>query len=242
MNGNNALRLLVFLFLILGAEAGWGQCPTCWRDRGDRFEGVSSQQVSTGLELLGVHYKRAGQIDIKAGTLRLFFWLPESVSPQIVVWEPSTNYMMMPKDHRYSKGLQSFSWPRQAVLAPLGVNVDTLYTRVQDSRGVYFPALISTSEKPTPAGSYAFILQSGGAIDARCTIEHEVNGRVTPVRSLRVEEEFGGIFQIDWDGRDDQGKPVATGTYVLRLQGTEEGETLEDLSYTVAFQHYGRFE
>lgn len=243
MSRNNKVRRFWLLSAILGfVSPAWSQCPTCWSDRGDRFEGISSQQVSSGLELLGVHYLRAGGINASAPRLHLFFWLPEPVSPQIVVWQPRTNYMMMPKDRRYPKGLQSFSWPRQEVIARLGVNADTLYLRVHDSRDVYFPALLSTSEKPTPAGSYAFILQSAGGIDARCTVEHEVDGRMAPVRSFRVEEEFGGILQIKWDGLDDHGKPVVAGTYALRLQGTLEGEPIGELNYILSFQHYGHFQ
>jgi hypothetical protein len=102
--------------------------------------------------------------------------------------------------------------------------------------------LLSTSEKPDPAGSYAFILKSGGGIEAQCTIEREIAGKLTPVRSLAVKEEFGGIFPINWDGRDDGGQPVAMGTYVLRLHGTLEGEPIGDLNYTLSFQHYGLFQ
>lgn len=245
MNRNSTTLAFLVLFVVLGSvNLAWGQCAACkWSDRGDRFEGIASRQVSGGCcELLGVQYKRAEKIDANASKLRLFFWLPESASPEIVVWQPSTNYMMVPKDKKYAKGLQSFSWPRQAVLEPLGVNIDTLYTRVHDSREVYFPALLSTSDRPKPAGSYLFILESGGGIDARCTVEREANGKLTPIRSFPFKEDFGGVFQVGWDGLDDQGKPAAAGTYVLRLKGLLDGETIEDLNYTIRFQHYGRFE
>jgi hypothetical protein len=245
MNRNSATTAILVLFVSLASrDLAWSQCAACkWSDRGDRFEGIASRQVSGGCcELLGVHFKRTEKVDANAPKLTLFFWLPESANPEIVVWQPSTNYMMVPKEKKYLKGLQRFSWPRQAVIEPLGVNIDTLYTRVHDSNQVYFPALLSTSEKPKAVGSYLFVLESGGAIDARCTVERETNGKLTPIRSFRYKQDFGGVFQVAWDGLDDQGRPAAAGTYLLRLKGSLEAETIEDLNYTVRFQHYGRFE
>jgi hypothetical protein len=248
-NRNGPMRWLFVLLAVLGsANLVWGQCETCkWlkrgKDQSERYEGIKSRPVSGGCcEILGVHYERKDRINASASQLHLFFWLPESVSPRILVWQPSTNYMMEPVNKKYPKGLQSFSWPRQEVIAPLGVNVDTLYTTVRDSREVYFPALLSTSERPKPAGSYAFVLESGGGISGQGTIERESAGKLTPVRSFPIEEEFGGRVQINWDGLDGQGKPVAAGTYVLRLKGTLEGETIEPLNYILHFQHYGNFE
>ena len=245
MNRHSTTRaLLALLAVFLATHPVWGQCQTCkWSDRGDRFEGIANKEVSGGCcEILGVHYKRAGKIDASASKLNLFFWLPEAASPEIVVWQPTTNYMMVPKSRKYPGGLQSFSWPRQVVIEPLGVNIDTLFTRVRDSREVYFPVLLATSSNPEPAGSYLFILQSGVGIDARCIIERDAGGRLTPIRSFPFQEEFGGIFQIPWNGLDDQGKPAPPGTYVLHLTGEQEGETIETLNFSVRFQHYGHFQ
>jgi len=245
MNRNHTIRWPLVSFLILGyASTTWAQCTACkWSDRGDRFEGIKGQPVSGGCcEVLGVHYRQAEKISTNATRLNLFFWLPEPLSPEIVVWQPSSNYMMMPKDKPYAKGLQKFSWPRQEVIAPLKLDLDTLYTKVRGLGDVYFPVLLTTSAKPKPTGSYVFFLESSGGIDAQCTIEREVDGRLTPIRSLRhVQEEFGGPVQIEWDGLDDRGKPAGAGVYVMRLKGQLEGESIENLNYTLHFQHYGRF-
>jgi len=250
MSRNSRTQWFLVLFTVLGsANLVWGLCETCkyskrGKDQSERFEGIQGRKVSGGCcEILGVHYERKDKINTSAPELHLFFWLPEPVMPDILVWQPSTNYMMEPVKKKYSKGLQSFSWPRQEVIVPLGVKVDTLYTTIQDSsRKVYFPALLSTSDKPAPVGSYAFVLESGGGISGQGTIEREVAGKLVPIRSFPVEEEFGGPVQLHWDGLDGQGKLAAAGTYVLRLKGTLEGETIEPLNYMLHFQHYGNFE
>ncbi|HKI00537.1 MAG TPA: hypothetical protein VKK31_01020 [Thermoanaerobaculia bacterium] len=248
MNIHGKTRAILLLLVVLvSARAVWGLCQTCgWRDRGDRFEGIATEQIAGGggcCEIVGIHYKRAGKIDASASRLNLFFWLPAEATPDIRVWQPSTNYMMVPKLKKYPGGLRSFSWPRQDVIGQLGVNLDTLFTRVHDdSRKVYFPVLLSTSSNPEPAGSYLFILESGVGINARCTVEREAGGKLTPIRNFPWQEEFGGILQIPWDGLDDKGKPAAPGTYVFQLSGQQEGERIETLNFKVRFQHYDKFQ
>lgn len=235
--------LLVGLFAAVSGASG--DCPSCkWTDRGDRFEGIARRQVSGGCcELLGVHYQRADQLASGAERLSLFFWLPAEMTPEIVVGQRDVNYLMTPKSRGYGRGLQRFSWPRGEVLAPLRVQIDTLQARVSDSAAVYFPALLSTSDRPIPAGKYAFVLESAGALDLQCTIAREEKGRLVPVRSFRQTEEFGGVFTVEWDGRDDRGQRVAGGVYVLRLDGQVEAETIQPIrGYKVAFQHYDQFQ
>lgn len=244
--GSTGWKIAVALswLLIISAGGVWGQCVSCrWADRGDRFEGIAKSQKSGGCcDLLGVHYKRADRITETADKLYLHFWLPAEGTPEIVVWQPDLNYLMVPKSKHYGKGLQRFAWPRQEVLAPLGVKIDSLYVRVSNGARIHFPTLLSTSEKPVPSGTYAFILESGGPLDIRCTIEREEKGRLMPVRSFSQTEDFGGTFTVEWDGRDDKGGAVPGGVYVLRLKGRLEAERIQRIDYTVSFQHYDRFQ
>lgn len=236
-------RMVWSVALLLGAvsEAG-AECPDCkWSDRGDRFEGVKSRQVSAGaVELLGVQYQRKGQVKKDAPKVYLHFRLPAVETLQIVVWEPATNYLMMPKERKLGQGRQHYAWPRGAVIAPLGLELDALYPKVCNPAKLYFPALLSTDDKPSPTGDYLFTLASSGGVAATCTVEREVEGRLAAVRSFACGEDFGGVFRVQWDGRDDAGKPVPEGVYVLRLKGTVEAETIDRLNFTVSFQHYGR--
>lgn len=229
----------ILLTIVLPARA---QCAKCkLTDRGDRMEGIASRQVSGGCcALLGVQYQPASGPD-RAPSLYLHFWLPKPSAPLIKVWEPETNYLMVPKKKMYDQGLQSFSWPRTEVIEPLGLPVDSLYVSVSDAvQKIHFPALLSTSEQPAPAGPYLFVLQSGGGINVTCTIERQVEGRLVPVRTFQHQERFGGVFQIEWDGKDDNQKPAPEGIYVLRLKGTVKSERIKRLNYTLTFQHHGR--
>lgn len=233
----------LWIALMLAAvEAAGAECATCkWSDRGDRFEGVKSRQVSAGaVELLGVQYEPAGPVKENAANVYLHFRLPAATSPQIVVWEPSTNYLMIPRERKLEPGPRSYSWPRSAVIAPLGLKLDGLYLKVSNPAKVYFPALLSTDEQPASPGRYLFAFESSGSVDATCTVEREVAGKLSVVRSFPHREDFGGIFRIPWNGLDDAGNPVPEGVYVLRLKGTVEAETIERLSFTVSFQHDGR--
>ena len=38
------------------------------------------------------------------------------------------------------------------------------------------------------------------------------------VRTLVKKQQFAGHYQVQWDGRDDKGKPVGSGMYLYRLQ------------------------
>jgi flagellar hook assembly protein FlgD len=53
---------------------------------------------------------------------------------------------------------------------------------------------------------------------------YDVNGRV--VRTLvSVERQPAGVYQVEWDGRNQAGLPVASGMYFYRLQA---GDRLVD--------------
>jgi hypothetical protein len=232
-------RFAILLMIALPLRA---QCAKCkLSDRGDRLEGIASRQVSGGCcALLGVQYSPAGGATGTPSSLHLHFWLPQPTTPLIKVWEPETNYLMMPKKKEYDRGLQRFSWPRAEVIDPLGLKVDALYVRVSDAANVHFPALLSTSENPRLSEPYLFILQSGGRLNVTCTVERQMEGRLVPIRTFQHREPFGGVFQIEWDGKDDNRNPAPEGVYVLRLKGTVETERIQRLNYTLTFQHHGR--
>ncbi len=233
-----------FAWPAIPVEAG---CDTCaWSDRGDRWEGVDSKQISgAGFKLLGVHNRRRSAAASDSGQIHLTFWLPEARElDQIEVWQPARLYRMAPAEKRYGGGGQEFAWPRGEVLDRLGLSIESLYTRIRTG-SVYFPALLSTGERPAPAAGYAFVFQSGAGIAADCTIARcaepaalarcEEPARV--VRSFKCYEAYGGTLVIEWDGLDDDRQPVAAGVYVLKLMGTMKAQTWRPLRRSVAFWH-----
>ncbi|MDZ7290071.1 MAG: T9SS type A sorting domain-containing protein [candidate division KSB1 bacterium] len=48
------------------------------------------------------------------------------------------------------------------------------------------------------------------------------------VRTLLDEEKLAGTFVIDWDGRNDHGMSLPSGTYWIRLAVTEKGKNKEE--------------
>ncbi|HYN22995.1 MAG TPA: FlgD immunoglobulin-like domain containing protein, partial [Thermoanaerobaculia bacterium] len=149
------------------------------------------------------------------------------------------SYRMEPARKQYGKGLQKFPWPRGEVIARLGIAPEALHTRVKAGE-VYFPALLTAGEPPAPAGGYAFVFASGAGIDANCTVTRE--GAPQPIRRFECYEENGGEITLEWDGRDDQGRPAPDGAYVLKIAGDMLAEVLRPVETTLRFQHRGRLQ
>ena len=65
-----------------------------------------------------------------------------------------------------------------------------------------------------PATKIAFRLDR----DAQATLRvFDVHGRL--VRTLVDSYLAAGPRTVEWDGRDDRGRPLGSGTYYMRLQG-----------------------
>jgi flagellar hook assembly protein FlgD len=65
-----------------------------------------------------------------------------------------------------------------------------------------------------PATKIVFRLER----DAQATLRvFDVHGRL--VRTLVDSYLAAGPRTVEWDGRDDRGHPLASGTYYMRLQG-----------------------
>lgn len=219
-----------------------GQCKDCnLRERGNRFEGVANRQVAAGgCDLLGVQRKRPVEADTGSNLLFLHFWLPKPSTPTIEVWHPEVNYWMLPKETPYPKGTQRFSWPRAEVVEPLGLHPEGLHVKVSNrDKTLYYPALLSFREKPSPAAGYVHTFKCGAGIDVDITISTESEGTVKTIRAFRYSQEFGGIFPVEWDGLDSQGKQAPPGVYVLRLKGELLAEKIRPLNRSVTFQHGG---
>ncbi|HZF08750.1 MAG TPA: hypothetical protein VFE33_08180 [Thermoanaerobaculia bacterium] len=228
--------------LLLAAATAWPACDGCkYAHRGDRFEGIGVRQVSGGsFDLLGVEV-RPPSLPAPAGDqVHLYFWLPGTETPAIEVWEPGSNYWMVPDKKSYGAGLQDYAWPRREVLGPSGVELVGLHAKVRNhDETVYFPALVSTAPKAPAGGVYSFVFKSGAGVDVKCQISRSAEGRIVPVRQFRFNEDSGGTLRIEWDGKDDQGQPVPAGIYVLRIKGEMLAETLRPLTLNLTFLHHG---
>jgi len=244
MNTNSLRWSAMLTVLLVSAEALSAKCTSCeYVNRGDRREGIYRKEVSGGCcEPMAVLYRGMESIANDAQYVHLHFAPPSEMQPEIVVWQPATNYLMRPWPKSYGPGLQDYRWPRQTVLEQLGIPLESLYALVSyHEEGIYLPASLSSSERPKPTGGYTFVLRSDDPLAVRCTIEREEQGKRVPVRNLKqISEKFGGIFRVEWDGLDDHGHALPPGVYLLQLEGTLYAETIEDLSYSLSFQHYGR--
>ena len=65
-----------------------------------------------------------------------------------------------------------------------------------------------------PATTIRFTVPEGAGLTARLDV-HDLTGR--RVRRLFDQGVRGGAYAVTWDGRDDAGRPAASGTYVYRL-------------------------
>jgi hypothetical protein len=83
------------------------------------------------------------------------------------------------------------------------------------------PALEANSPNPfNPATTIAFDLPRAGPV--RLTL-FNLSGRI--VRVLLNEERPAGRHQVKWDGTDDNGRQMASGVYVCRMEAGSFRET-----------------
>ncbi|HEX6899112.1 MAG TPA: hypothetical protein VF789_05335 [Thermoanaerobaculia bacterium] len=245
MNRKTSRAVAAGAALLLAAGAAWAACEACkYKDRGDRREGVEDWQVSgASFDLLAVQYRQGEPWKTASDRLFVYFWLPAGLTPTIEVREPGKNYMMHPAKKPYPQGLQSFSWPRGEVVAPLGIDPAGLQARVSNrEETVYYPAFLSSGPRPAPGGTYAFVYESGAGIDVDCTVSRDQGGQLVPVRKWIFTRDLGGRLAVEWNGRDDQGRPAPPGRYVLRLKGDMLTETVRPLNATLTFEHYGQLQ
>jgi gingipain R len=73
-----------------------------------------------------------------------------------------------------------------------------------------------------PATAVAFVLPGDGPV--RLSI-HDARGRL--VRVLVNETLSAGHHEVTWNGRDQQGRPVASGVYLARLQTAQTSDVLK---------------
>ncbi len=243
---------LLSILLLATAHALPAQqtCAGCeWSARGDRSEGVKTKSlmISGGsFELMSVAYLG----DRGAGgdaSLRLSFWMPEAGAlDELRVWAPmpsasereKVSYVMEPAKKDYPAGRADFAWPGKEVVEPLGLPLDSLNVLIKSGK-VYLPGLLTSRAGAAPAG-YGFVFESSAGIDADCDIVRAADGDT--VRSMECYEELGGTIAVTWDGRDDDGKPVADGEYALRVDGDMLAETIRPLEASVPFRHRSSLE
>ncbi len=147
-----------------------------WADRGNRFEGIiTDRNVSGGLfELLGIQVEGEDKLDRTASNLTVSFSLPAPTTISLKVWEPHTNYWMVPKQKDFPAGYQSFSWPVSMVLEPLGMDFTKLKVLVTDTaETMYYPAHLFTDIRKIGAKRYRFTFESKGGFELKGTISRK---------------------------------------------------------------------
>lgn len=86
----------------------------------------------------------------------------------------------------------------------------------------FAPAVAPTCRCPRATAGLSFRLEDGQVVDATIVDEDE-----EPVRTLLDgERRPGGRVELEWDGRDEQGRVVPPGEYRLRLDLGSTGETI----------------
>jgi len=212
-----------------------------WADRGNRFEGViTDRNVSGGLfELLGIQTEYEDKLDRSASNLTVSFSLPAPTTINLKVWEPHTNYWMVPKQKDFPSGHQSFSWPVSMVLEPLGLDLAKLKVLVTDTaETMYYPAHLFTGIRKIGTKRYRFTFESKGGFELKGTISRQIGNMLIPVKFFDLLEDYPGILEIEWDGLDDKGGPVQSGIMHLQLEGfLYLADSDSDLVFNLQFWH-----
>jgi hypothetical protein len=215
---------------------------TNWRQRGDRFEGViTSRDISGGyFSLVGVHLEGQGELRRDSDRLSIVFWQPSAQKLKVKVWDPDSNYWMVPTRRNYEGGRQVFTWPTTEVLKPLGLNYGKLKVLVTDSaETVVYPSALVSQLSNAGTKSYRFVFDSKGGVQLDGRIIRETGGQPQLLKQFRVIENYPGTVHIRWDGRDRSGNPVAAGLLRLQLEGDIYLSDSEDyITSDIQFQHH----
>ncbi len=119
-------------------------------------------------------------------------------------------------------GTAYVAWSDERLPASIGKNREVFYKVGSDA-----VTAVAVSERPTlsrllrnypnpfnPVTKISFVLDRNAQVSLRV---FDVQGRVA--RTLLSSYLTAGPRVIGWDGRDDRGRPLASGTYFLRLEG-----------------------
>lgn len=193
-----------------------------YSDRGDRYEGIKTEKPVSGgyFKLLGIKIDDGCQVDPSSPELTLSFCLPSPDTINIKVLYPGKNYIMVPKKKEFSEG--TFSWPTEPVVKPLKLDTTQFQILVRNStEELYFPARLATPKSSLrPIKQYQFTFETPGSVDFNVSILREDNDERVLVRQFKLTTRSPGIVPIIWDGQDDSGKKVSSGTFILRLEGS----------------------
>lgn len=205
-----AMALVVATFAAAGVQ---------WSDRGNRYEGVIGERDVSGgyLKLVGLSLG-PGPKTPRAEVVRLGFRLPRAARLQVRVWEPESNYWMVPHTREYAAGEHYFEWPAGDVLRPLGLGVKRLLPLVAVEEGsLHVPARLGTGSAAAAGEGYRFWFDSRVGVEAKAAIRDGRNGAV--VVRFEVIEDYPGLLRLDWDGRATGGEVVPAGELELYLEG-----------------------
>jgi hypothetical protein len=119
-------------------------------------------------------------------------------------------------------GTAYVAWTDERLPATIGKNKDVFYkvgtqvvTAVSSPGTPSLARLLRNYPNPfNPATKVQFVLDRDGQVSLRV---FDVQGRA--VRTLLDSYLTAGTRVVGWDGRDDRGRTLASGTYFIRLQG-----------------------
>ena len=229
------LSFSILLFVASTLLAG----PFDYVWRGDRKEGLKPKNISGyDIELISVlaYREKAPSVPDR---LKVAFYLPGTARPHITVRELNFEkaYWLdeVKRETPWSKGVNEYSWPTDAVIRPGKINVSRLGVLVRLDRNnvsnneTVAPALFYHSNKPQGVSEYRFTFR---AADNATILYYKIyQGKeavYTGGRNLAVTSR---AFTLRW-------KPGAApaGQYRLVLRGVLDADN-QRLQQTVRFHH-----
>lgn len=229
----------------------------------DRREGIMTLQAVDGalFDLVSVEAVRPAaspppqpphQVEIHASLPS-----PEEAGDLVArVRDPKMDYWMLPYPESLSTSNPVFAWSREDYLARKEIPVNRLRPLVSKvDETVFYPAWLvadgagatpDPGNKTSPESRYRFQFDSRAAVYAEAAVyrkKPQPTGEGSAavwekVADLpNIEEEFGGVITVSWDGRTGEG-PAFTGLYSLTLQGELESSEITPLNVSLVFYHH----
>ena len=118
--------------------------------------------------------------------------------------------------------------PGRIIGSAIGPEAFVFAERLFNGVTTHSPSFDDVRDKFETAQNYPNPVRSNTTIEYHIPVHADVDVLIHDIRGRKIAQltrkdaQGPGVYKVEWDGRDDSGRKVATGTYLYRVVATEE--------------------
>ncbi len=191
----------------------------------DRKEGIlPKKQLVAGEKLVLISAAIENFERVPTGFItneyKLGFYLKESARVKIEVQEFEHYYKMQPIQEAYLSGPNIFKWPSKIPLH-YGIDLADLFPLAEirgSGRSILVPIVLYNERPYNPEMSYRFSFEAYKTISV---LEYTIVGSQEKlIFAGKLKDLKDKIIHVQWNGRDTNNRPVASGLLSLNVKAT----------------------